>query len=103
MGRPRSELHAILVGIVGDSKRVYHQPPSGLRMEYPCITYFWDFTATKSADNRPFIKTKRYQITTMSRDPNWDAPDKVSDLPQSSFTRSFKSDDLNHVVHDVYF
>jgi hypothetical protein len=100
--RPRIELHTILLDIVGSSN-VYFQPPPSIQMEYPCIVYRRDYAITNFADNRPWSRTKRYQITIIDQDPDSEIPDKVAELPMCSFNRFFTADNLNHDIYDLFF
>lgn len=97
---PRQQLHDILTAI---TPNVYFQPPENVRMEYPCIVYNRDFLDTKFADNEPFSLTKRYMVTVIDRDPDSDIPDRVAELPMSTFNRFFAADGLNHDVYQVFF
>jgi hypothetical protein len=96
----RLDLHQILLGI---TPNVYFQPPTNVRLEYPCIIYHRDFVDTKFADDHPYNHTKRYMVTVIDRDPDSELPDKVADLRMSTFDRFFTADDLNHDVYSVYF
>jgi hypothetical protein len=96
----RLDLHQILLAMVSN---VYFQPPTNVRLQYPCIVYHRDFADTKFADDEPYNHTKRYQITVIDQDPDSEIPDKVAALPMSLFNRFFTADDLNHDVYNVYF
>lgn len=96
----RLELHQILLAMTSN---VYFQPPTNVRLQYPCIVYHRDFADTKFADDEPYNYTKRYQITIIDQDPDSEIPDKVAALPMSLFNRFFTADDLNHDVFNVYF
>jgi hypothetical protein len=96
----RLELHQILLAMTSN---VYFQPPTNVRLQYPCIVYHRDFADTKFADDEPYNHTKRYQITVIDQDPDSEIPDKVAELPMSLFNRFFTADDLNHDVFNVYF
>ena len=98
----RSDFHAILVEILG-SPEVYFQAPRQDRMQYPCILYVRSDEAKEFANNSPYFRKRRYQVTHMDRDPDSDVPDKISDLPLSSLSRFYRSDGLNHSVYDVYY
>ena len=102
MARPRIELQAILEDLLG-ARRVYFQPPNGFRMTYPAIVYEWDDLKVDYADNSPHVSTRRYSVTSIDRDPDSDIPNKIARLPLTSFDRAFPSDDLNHVVFNLYF
>jgi hypothetical protein len=96
----RLTLHQILETI---APKVYFQPPTNVRLEYPCIVYHRDFADTKFADDEPYNHTKRYMIIVIDRDPDSEIPDKVAALPMSLFNRFYTADDLNHDVYNVYF
>lgn len=83
--------------------KVYFQPPSNLQMEYPCIVYQRDDVDTKFAGNAPYSRTKRYQVTHISRNPDSDVPDKIAALPMCTFNRFFVADNLNHDVFSLHF
>lgn len=96
----RLTLHQILETI---APKVYFQPPTNVRLEYPCIVYHRDFADTKFADDKPYNHTKRYMVIVIDRDPDSQIPDKVAALPMSLFNRFYTADDLNHDVFNVYF
>src|SRR6478609_5057795 len=98
MGR-RQELQLLLEAqLPPGQKNVYFQPPENLKMQYPCIVYKRDFVDTKYADNLPYSQAKRYQATVIDSDPDSTIPDKVAQLPYSSFQRFFVADQLNHDI-----
>ena len=97
---PRLQLHEILKTFTNN---VYFQPPENVLIQYPCIVYERDFRNTKFADNRPYKSEKRYAVTVIDRDPDSDIPDKVAELPKSTFNRNFRADGLNHDVYEVFF
>lgn len=100
MGRNRTQLHDLLKDMVD---HVYFQPPNGLAIEYPCITYQLDDARNQYADNKPYNRTKRYAITVIDRDPDSAIPDKVAALPMCDFNRFFTAENLNHYVYNLYF
>lgn len=96
----RLDLHAILQTI---TEKVYFQPPENVKLEYPCIIYARDYADTKFADNNPYSYVKRYMVTVIDRDPDSDLPNKVAELPSSTFNRYYPADGLNHDVYQVFF
>lgn len=98
----RLELHEILKGILG-SDHVYFQPPSTLKMVYPCIVYRRSQEAREYADGGLYSRMKRYQVIVIERNPDSEIPDKVGALPLCSFDRHYTSDNLNHDVYNLYF
>lgn len=101
MGR-RIELQALLETLLG-SQNVYFQPPPSVMMKYPAIVYNLDAIDTEFADNSPYNRTKRYQVTVMDRNPDSAIPDKIGALPMCLFSRHFVVDNLNHDVFTLYF
>lgn len=98
MGQP--ELQALLETL---TPHVYFQAPDNVTMEYPAIRYEWDDEDVVYAGNRPYRREKRYQVTIIAREPDSDIPDKVADLPLSSFVRRYVAANLNHTVYNLYF
>lgn len=82
---------------------VYFQPPTNMKLQYPCIIYKRDFADTKFADNEPYAHKKRYMVTVIDQNPDSDIPDKIAALPMSVFNRFYTVDNLNHDVYSVYF
>lgn len=102
MGRSQSQLQSILEDL-NPTGKVYFQPPNGTQMVYPAIVYARDYRVTIFANNRPYIGTKRYQVTIIDRDPNSNIPELVAALPLCTFTRFFANAGLNHDIYDLYF
>lgn len=98
----RSELQSLLESIL-DSEHVYFQPPTNVALIYPCIIYKRDLTQTDFADNGPYKRMKRYQVTVIDRDPDSAIPEKVADLPLCIFIRFYTVDNLNHDVFNLFF
>jgi hypothetical protein len=101
MGR-RLDLHALLVGLLGTS-HVYYQEPAGIDMSYPAIVYELDDEDTTYANDHPYRRVKRYQVTVIDRNPESAIPDQVGALRMCSFNRAFKAEGLNHFVYQLFF
>lgn len=98
----RLKLHQILVDLLG-SKNVYFQPPSNVKMSYPCIVYQREVIDSRYADDLAYHSQVRYQVTHISRDPDADIIFEIMKLPYVKHTRFFVSDNLNHDVFTLYF
>ena len=72
-------------------------------MQYPCIVYSRDRKDEKFADDRLYNKTMGYRVTIIDRDPDSEVPEKVAELPFTSFVTHYKVDQLNHDIYNVYF
>jgi hypothetical protein len=99
---PRTSLQSLLESLLSSDK-VYFQPPATIKMVYPAIVYARDDENAAFADNAPYRRTKRYQVTVIDRNPDSDIPDKIAELPLCTFSRHFVVDNLNHDVFNLYF
>jgi len=97
---PRQQLHQLLESF---TPNVYFQPPTNVKLEYPCIIYKRDFADTKFADDITYDHTIRYAITVIDQDPDSEIPSKVAAMQMSLFNRFYTVDNLNHDVFNVYF
>ena len=83
---------------------VYYQPPSNIKMEYPCIVY------NKTGRNRHFgndviyLSQQGYQITVIDRDPDSDIADKIeSQLQHCAINQHYTIDNLYHIILSLYY
>lgn len=98
----RSELQDLLELTLG-SRNVYFQAPAPVDMGYPAIVYELDNVDTAYADDLPYRREKRYQVTVIDRNPDSEIPDKIGALPMCSFNRFYTADGLNHHVFQLFF
>lgn len=98
----RLDLQTLFEELLG-SENVYFQPPPDLKMSYPAIVYGRDSVDTKYANNFPYKRKKRYQVTIIDRNPDSVIPDKVGELPFASFVRTFATEGLNHDVYNIFW
>lgn len=102
MGRPREELDDILRDILG-SQYVYFQPPSTIKMKYPCIRYEQSRFDNKHADNAVYKTNIQYTVTVIYLDPDSDLPDKVNKIPTAKHNTHYIAENLYHDVFSIYF
>ena len=98
----RLELQEILLAIL-ETDQVYFQPPPNVNMDYPCIVYRRDYELTRFADDRPYSRKKRYQVTVIDRNPDSAIPDKIAELPLCIYDRFYTAENLNHDVFKLFF
>jgi hypothetical protein len=98
----RLELQTLLEGL-DPGVNVYYQPPPEFQMTYPAIVYNLDFRVAHFADNIPYARTWRYQVTIIDRDPDSSIPEKVGGLPMTTFNRHYTTEGLNHNIFELYF
>ena len=98
----RLELQKLLEELLG-SRNVYFQPPSTIKMQYPCIRYGIDRFAEHRADNILYHDRTGYEVTYIDPYPNLVVPDKIHRLPLCRFVRPYVADNLNHYAYLLYF
>jgi hypothetical protein len=97
---PRVDLQTLLETI---TPHVYFQPPTNVRLQYPCIIYARDQESADYAGNNLYKHRKRYLVTVIDTDPDSIIPDAVRNLPFCAFDRHYVGDNLNHDVFNLYF
>lgn len=98
----RENLQLILEGVLR-SRNVYFQPPSNLKLKYPCIVYSMDRVATLTANNTVYKIDHYYAITLITTNADNDIVDKIIKLPFCTFDRSYVSDGLYHYSFSLYY
>lgn len=84
----RLQLQSVLEDILG-SKNVYFQPPSTVRLQYPCIIYQLDDLPTQHANNKPYMLTHTYTITLVTTNASFDLPEKLAMIPRINHSRRY--------------
>ena len=98
----RRILHKLLVSALG-SENVYFQPPASVKITYPCIVYAREGDNVKHADNNPYRRMKRYEVTVIDRNPDSAIPDRIATFPRCRYVTFFTKDSLNHDIFSLYF
>ena len=98
----RLQLQTLLETSLG-STNVYYQPPETVKLLYPCIIYSRSSVFTQFANDNPYRLKTRYQVKVLDKNPDSIIPAKIAMLPMCSFDRSYKADNLNHDVYNLYY
>ena len=98
----RLDLQIILEEIL-DSRNVYFQPPSSVRIQYPAIVYSRKDIEKRSANDGAYRKLPSYEVILIDKNPDSKFIEKIVELPYCSFDRHYESDNLNHDVFTLYF
>lgn len=98
----RLALHDILTKLLG-SNNVYFQPPTNIKMKHPCIVYERSNINTIYSNNFPYKHMTGYLATIIDPNPDSKIPEKVRQLPLSSFDRHYTADNLNHDVYNIFY
>lgn len=86
-----------------DSRNVYYQPPSSVKMSYPAIKYTKTNIQSDYADDRSYQLRTRYELIVIDKKPDNPVIEKLLALPYCSYDRHYASDNLNHDVLTLYY
>ena len=107
MAGNRLTLHDIFIGILGTrgqtESRVYFQPPSTVKMAYPCIIYSRSKRKNFFSNGKIYMGMNQYLITIVDKNPDSLIPEKVRELPYCAFSTHFTTDGLNHDIFTIYY
>lgn len=102
--RKRLELHQKLCDLLGSSN-VYYQPPSNIKMKYPCIVYHPNPSEDRYADNLRYLIYYSYSVQIIAHDPEYELFDTFADNFQyvTETSARFAADNLNHANFKLYY
>lgn len=85
------------------SRYVYFQPPTGVKMEYPCIVYAVEGSHRLDADNKIYGRKRRYKLTHITRDPDDQTPLRIEEMRYCRLTAITVVNRLYHTHFTIYF
>lgn len=84
-------------------RRVYWNPPESIQLVYPCIIYNYAKIDVHHADNKAYIKRRRYEITIIDRDTTSIIPEALEESFQYwAQEQVFANDNIGHWVYSIY-
>lgn len=98
----RMSFHRKLLAIPG-LKKVYYQPPSTDKLEFPCIVYSLYGLRVKDADNEKMIVNRRYNVILIDKNPDSPIFDEMLKLDYCRFDRSYSTNNMTHFVFTINY
>ena len=99
----RLELHEELCDILG-TRNAYFQPPTNLKMVYPCIRYNSDGLDAKKANDHLYAYTNRYEGIIIDYDPDSEIHINIlSHFPMCNVGSLYIADGLYHFPFTLYY
>lgn len=99
--KKRRKLQSLLEELL-ESRNVYFQPPSNIRMKYPCVVYELSRIQNQHADNAAYLKGLGFSVMYITRNPEDEMILKLDSLPYAYFDTHFESDNLHHYQYTIY-
>lgn len=100
--RRSQELQATFEELL-ESRNVYYNPPSSVKMNYDAIVFNRSRIENTFASNNVYGQDHRYEVTTITYDPDAPIIEKMSKLPMCTHDRHFISENLHHNVFTLYY
>lgn len=98
----RIAVHNRLVELLG-SDNVYFQPPTNVRLNYPCVIYKKSGFSTEYANSRIYAEKTKYLVTLIGTEPDSPILNNLANEPYSTFDRHYIADSLHHDVYLIFF
>ena len=98
----RVDLQRELERLLG-TRHVYYDAPASVKMEYPAIRYSKSDVDIKSANNKPYMHKKRYEIIVIDRKSDNPVIDEILMIPMCTYDRHYIADNLHHDVMTLYY
>lgn len=102
MKASRLELHTQLEELLGN-KNVYYNPPASKQMQYDAIRYSLSSINSRFANNIRYKNMDCYELIVISRTPDPEVVSKILNLPYTSLSRPYTSDNLYHYPITIYY
>lgn len=97
----RLELHAELLNFLPN---VSFQPPSDIRLIYPCILYNKSGKNNDHANDGIYLSKQEYQITVIDTNPDSKIADRIEAyFDHATITQYYTVDKLNHTTLNLYY
>lgn len=97
----RIKLHGELLEFMDN---VYFQPPSNIRMSYPCIVYSRTRGQDRYADNDIYHGRQSYTLTVITKDPDSEIPYSIVDhFRYASIQIILTKDNLHQTTINLHY
>lgn len=89
-----NKAYSVLKEIVGDN--VYFNPPSNLKIQYPCVVYSINDILNKNADDEVYKQNIKYDCTLITKNVNDPLLKDLSKIKTFRYSRHYVVDSLHH-------
>lgn len=97
----RLELHEELLQYTNN---LYFQPPSSIKLEYPCIIYNKTGKSKRFGNDGLYFIKQGYKLIVIDRDPDSEIADNIEqDFQYCTIDQHYTMDNLNHTSLTLYY
>lgn len=102
MNDSNQRLRQKLKDILGESMKIYLQPPEKTTLKFPCAIYTMRDMNRNCADNALYALKNVYDITYITNNPLDENIKKLATIPEVSFKQTYSVDGLYHFIYSIY-
>lgn len=100
--KTRESLNGELKKILGNDN-VYFQPPESIKLKYPCIIYSLKDMNITNANNRKYLRNRKYELMLIDKDPDSVYVDKILNFHYCRLGNIYTTDSLNHFIFELFY
>lgn len=100
--KTRESLNGELKKILGNDN-VYFQPPESIKIKYPCIIYSLKDMNITNANNRKYLRNRKYELMLIDKDPDSVYVDKILNFQYCRLGNIYTIDSLNHFIFELFY
>lgn len=100
--KTRESLNDELKNILGNDN-VYFQPPESIKLKYPCIIYSLKDMDITNANNRKYLRNRKYELMLIDKDPDSVYVDKILNFNYCRLGNIYTTDSLNHFIFELFY
>lgn len=100
--KTRESLNDELKKILGNGN-VYFQPPESIKLKYPCIIYSLKDMNITNANNRKYLRNRKYELMLIDKDPDSVYVDKILNFQYCRLGNIYVTDSLNHFIFELFY
>lgn len=99
----RLDLQLELEELLG-SRNVYFQPPTSIKLKYPCIIYSLDSSYNTFANDKRYFNKKKYDVIFITNNADSDFADKIIEhFFYCAESRRYTAENLYHMAFILYY
>lgn len=101
MSKQRLDVHNIILKAVektGERYKVYYNPVSNIKLEYPCIIYRRKGIHQRHADDIRYHTHTSYQLTIIDKRVESPVVEKLLENQYCTYNNEFVSENMNHTI-----
>lgn len=94
----QEEFEAIL-----GTRNVYFDPPTSIKISYPCIIYKLSKHNSTYANGKKYVKKTSYDVILVDKNPDSTYCQAIEDMEYCTHDRTYRTDGLSHYAYTLFY